>query len=171
MDKKQIQTMLSENPDIVFDEVIRIAIANEDIPFWLKFASEWGGALYFMDDKNAKQYEQGVIKEGEYEFARRTYRLGLITVTGLYDKLKEWSESNPNSTGYSCSLDSLECYFLPAYLKDYSGANAAAKKQGEAYIQAILNALEKRGQLEDKLGGIRDLVQEYIANMHLYVKR
>lgn len=167
---KQVQTMLTGNPDVVFEEALRITIANQDIDFWLKFASEWGGVLYFMDDKNTKQFEQGVIDEGEYEFSRRTYRLGLITVTGLYDKLKEWSHSSSSGGDYTYSMDSLECYFIPAYLKDYSGANAAAKKQGETYIQLILSAMEQQDKLEDKLGSIQELVHEYITNMHQYVK-
>ncbi|MFE5318606.1 hypothetical protein ACFQ88_07860 [Paenibacillus sp. NPDC056579] len=168
--KKQVQAMLTENPDMVFDEVIQITIAGQDIAFWLKFASEWGGVLYFMDDKNTKQFEQGIIGQGEYEFSRRTYRLGLITVTGLYDKLTAWSKQNGSGGDYTYGMDSLECYFIPAYLKDYSGANAVVKKQGEAYIQSIQQALGQQDKLEDKLGRIQELVHEYIANMHQYVK-
>ncbi|MCS7460784.1 hypothetical protein N0M98_11575 [Paenibacillus doosanensis] len=169
MDKQiQARLVLAENPDMVFNEVVRITIERGDLAFWLKFTSEWGGALYFLDEKNTKQREQGAISEEEYEFSRRTYRLGLITLSGLYDKLKVWSEREAGD--YAFSMDMLECYFIPAYLQDYSEMNAVAKKQGRQYVQLVLQALENQGKPEEKLESIRQLVHEYIKNMHTYVK-
>ncbi|GAA4837424.1 hypothetical protein GCM10023310_13690 [Paenibacillus vulneris] len=169
----QVQAMLSENPDIVFDEVVSIIIDHSDIEFWLKFTSEWGGILYYLDERSKRQHEQGLIGQEQYEFIRRTYRLGLITTTGLYDKMKQ-SKDEAGEAGdadYTFSMDSLECYFIPAYLKEYCSSSEALKKLGDKYIQAMTQALESYGHPEEKLASIQRLVEEYITNMHKYAKQ
>ncbi|WP_282937128.1 hypothetical protein [Paenibacillus sp. RC67] len=165
-----VQAMLSENPDVVFDEVVKITIDEQDMDFWLKFSSEWGGVLYYLDERNARQHEQGLIGQEQYEFIRRTYRLGLITTTGLYDKLKQ-SMEEAGEVDYTFSMDSLECYFIPAYLREYCSSNEALKRLEEKYVQSMMRGLESYGKPEEKLASIQQLVEEYITNMHSYAKQ
>ncbi|WP_028551091.1 hypothetical protein [Paenibacillus sp. UNC451MF] len=165
-----LQAMLSENPDMVFEEVVTITIDKDDMDFWLKFTSEWGGVLYYLDERNSRQHEQGHIGQDQYEFIRRTYRLGLITTTGLHDKLK-LSKDEAGEDEYAFSMDSLECYFIPAYLREYCSSNNVLKALGEKYIQSMLQGLESYGKPEEKLASIQQLVEEYITNMHNYAKQ
>lgn len=162
---------LSEDPDVVFAETLRLDIAREDIEFWLKFASEWGGALYLLDEKNTRLAERGDVSPEEHEYAKRTYRLGMITLSGLYDKLKAWSETQPGDP-YLFVMDHLECFFIPGYLDDYSRVHPAGKARCEAYIQRMLEALASDGEetLKLKVEGIQVLVQEYIRNLHRYAQ-
>lgn len=167
---EKVQKMLTENPDRVFDEILKITIESSDMDFWLKFTSEWGGVLYYLDERSRRQHEQGIIGPEQYEFIRRTYRLGLITTTGLYDKLKQ-SKEETGEAEYAFSMDSLECYFIPAYLREYCGSNESLKKLGEKYIQSMMQGLGSYGKPEEKLAEIQQLVEEYITNMHKYAKQ
>lgn len=129
-----------------------------------------GGVLYYLDERNARQHEQGLIGQEQYEFIRRTYRLGLITTTGLYDKLKQ-SMEEAGEVDYTFSMDSLECYFIPAYLREYCSSNEALKRLEEKYVQSMMRGLESYGKPEEKLASIQQLVEEYITNMHSYAKQ
>ncbi|PUA39550.1 hypothetical protein C8Z91_08980 [Paenibacillus elgii] len=168
--KEEAKAKLAANPDIMFEELQTIAIRREDADFWKKFASEWGGALYLLDEKNFKQFEREEIDPQAFEFARRTYRLGLITLSALYDKLRAWSDSNPQED-YRLNMNVLECYFLPSYLDDYGRAYAPGKKQGQAYVEAIRQAFGEDGALEQKAEALQALVHEYIERLHVYAKQ
>ncbi|UUZ82527.1 hypothetical protein LJK88_50780 [Paenibacillus sp. P26] len=166
--KARAQTILSKNPDHVFEEAMRVTIDAGDIDFWLKFASEWGGALYLLDEKNTRRYDKGDISQEEFEYSKRTYRLGLITLSGFYDKLKAWTEAEKGD--YLFTMDHLESYFIPSYLDDYSRVYAGGKAQCEAYIQRMVEALSAGGDLKRRVEDIQALVQEYIHHMHLYAR-
>jgi hypothetical protein len=157
---------LSDNPDVVFEEVIKIKIKTDDFDFWLKFSSEWGGVLYLMDEKNAKQLEENQISEQEYEFSRRSFRLGLITLSTFYDQLKAWADSKTED--YIFSMNTLDCFYMPVYLNDYVQFNKIAQEQCEVYTQAILYVLGGQGDLKARVEAVENLVQEYIENIHLY---
>jgi hypothetical protein len=163
---EQAKKQLAANPDSIFDEVIRIRIKKEDIAFWMRFSSEWGGVLYVLDERNTKQRESGHLTEEAYELTRRSLRLGMITLSELYDKLKAWSEERDEE--YVYSMNTLECFYMPVYLNDFEQIRKAEQSYCEIYTQVILHQLSKQGELEERLQAIEALVKEYTQHIHLY---
>lgn len=162
----QAKGQLAKNPDSIFDEVVKIIIKKDDIPFWMRFTSEWGGVLYVFDERNTKQREVGQLTEEAFELTRRSLRLGMITLSELYDKLKAWSEERDED--YLYSMNTLDCFYMPVYLNDFEQIRKAEQTYCEIYTQVILHQLSKQGELEDRLKAIEALVKEYTLNIHLY---
>ncbi|WP_409341923.1 hypothetical protein [Paenibacillus sp. MBLB4367] len=162
--------MLAANPDLVFDERIRIDIPGEDAEFWLKFASEWGGALYLLDETNKKRYEKQLIEPAQYEYARRTYRLGLIALSQLYDLLKAWNEGEDRSLPFVYVMSSLDCYFIPAYLEDFSRVQPSLKNECDCYVRLVMDKLASKASIDDAISALQTMVGEYIRNIHVYAK-
>ncbi|MDQ1913086.1 hypothetical protein RAC89_22080 [Paenibacillus sp. GD4] len=160
---------LSDNPDVVFNEMIRIIIKAEDFDFWLRFSSEWGGVLYVFDERNTKQLEAGHITEEAHENTRRSLRLGMITLSGLYDALKAWSDQHQED--YIYSMNTLDCFYIPVYLNDFEQIRKSDSDKCGIYTQVILHQLSKQGELKERLASIEETVKEYTANIHLYSRR
>lgn len=165
---EEAKRLLESNPDLVFDERIRIEIGTEEADFWLKFASEWGGALYLLDETNKKRYENGLMDETAYEYARRTYRLGLITLSELYDKLKAWNDGEERIGSFVYAMNSLDCYFVPAYLEDFSRVQPSLKASCDAAVEHILSQLAGKAALEVVSEALNAMVGQYIRHMHEY---
>ncbi|WP_054797485.1 MULTISPECIES: hypothetical protein [unclassified Paenibacillus] len=165
---EEARRLLAANPDLVFDERIRIDIGTKDADFWLKFASEWGGALYLLDETNKKRHENGLIDPTSYEYARRTYRLGLITLSELYDKLKAWNGGDERAEPYVYAMNSLDCFFVPAYLEDFSRVQPSLKPACDEAVGRILTQLAGKADLEDVSEALNAMVGQYIRHMHEY---
>ncbi|MNI10024.1 hypothetical protein D3C73_631160 [compost metagenome] len=169
----QAKKLLAANPDIVFDERVRIEIPVEDVPFWLRFSSEWGGAVYLLDETNNTRVEHGLITQEHYEFSKRTYRLGLIILSGLYDQLKAWQDglaqpSTDHKETYVYEMNTLDCFFIPAYLDDFSRIQTMDKESCEKYIQLILVQLTSKTTIDEAVHAIETMADEYIRNIHLW---
>ncbi|WP_281889767.1 hypothetical protein [Paenibacillus sp. YYML68] len=167
---EEARRLLAANPDLVFEERIRLTLEKADAEFWLKFALEWGGALYLLDETNKKRYEKGLIEHDAYEYARRTYRLGLITLSQLYDGLKEWEAAGHNPATYTYSMNSIDCSFIPAYLDDFSRVHAAGAESCARWIEAIRQQLSALGPSDEAARAIHTMVSEYITHIHLYAE-
>lgn len=167
---EEARRLLAANPDLVFDERIRIDILPADAAFWLKFASEWGGALYLLDETNKKRYEKELIDQTQYEYARRTYRLGMIALSNLYDLLKAWQESDDREVPFAYAMSSLDCYFIPAYLEDFRGVQPSLKENCDRYIRLVMEKLSGKASIEDAISALQTMVGEYIRSIHLYAK-
>ncbi|MCZ8522628.1 MULTISPECIES: SRPBCC family protein [Paenibacillus] len=169
--EEQARRTLAADPDVVFGEVMTMEIDPADGPFWLRFASEWGGALYLLDETNAKRYEKGMVDEGAYEYNRRSYRLGLITLSSLYDRLKAWQEGDESrEKAFSYGMNSLDCYFVPAYLTDYSRVQESDKGVCDAFIAEIMRRLDGGGEGKKEFEALDVLVGEYVRGIHLYAR-
>lgn len=168
--KADARLRLLANPDLVFEEIIRLTIRAADADYWLTFASEWGGAVYLLDEKNTKRYERGELPHETYEIVRRTYRLGLMTLSALYDRLKAWKDGGA-ADDYTLSLNQIDCYLLPGYLHDYCGLQAASLRTvGEAYMQRMSEAFGEGETRVARVEALHTLVQEYIEQLHWYAR-
>jgi hypothetical protein len=169
---EEARQLLDANPDLIFEERIRIEIPSKFAEFMLKFSSEWGGTLYLLDEMNQKRYENGMLDHSEYEYARRTYRLGLITLSTLYDNLKAWYDNTENHTSsYFYSMNSLDCFFIPGYMEDYNRVHPAGQSISDMLINEIKLALSGPTSIEEAVRAIETMVGEYIRNIHLYAGR
>ncbi|AEI39439.1 hypothetical protein [Paenibacillus mucilaginosus] len=168
--EEQARRTLALNPDVVFGEVMTMEIAPEDAPLWLRFTSEWGGALYLLDETNAKRHERGMIGDEAFEYNRRTYRLGLITLSGLYDRLKGWQEGEGKVRPFAFAMNSLDCYFVPAYLADYSRVHEAGKEVCDAFIAEVMHRLDGGDEVRKEFEALDVLVGEYVRGIHLYAR-
>lgn len=168
--EEQARRTLASNPDVVFGDVMTMEIPPENAPFWLRFTSEWGGALYLLDETNAKRRERGMIAEEDFEYNRRTYRLGLITLSGLYDRLKAWQEGGEKGRPFAYAMNSLDCYFVPAYLADYSRVHEAGKEVCDAFIAEVMQRLGGGDEGRREFEALDVLVGEYVRGIHLYAR-
>ncbi|PZD94555.1 hypothetical protein DNH61_16435 [Paenibacillus sambharensis] len=160
----EARALFEANPDYVFEPRLTLHIEPEAAGFWISFSSEWGGALYLMDETNRKRYENGMIGEQHYEYAKRSYRLGLIRLTELHDSLAAWqSESGQGS--YSFRMHTLDCFFIPAYLQDYAKMHPGRKEQCGQIVQLIRDKLSEDGTLEEKARSIEVLAATYIRHL------
>lgn len=162
--------LLDGRADIVFDELIALEIAREDTGMWRTFAAEWGGALHLMDEMNQRRLEAGLISEAEGEFVSRTYRLGTVVLSSLYDRLAVW-EAQTDGAGsepYRYAMNTLDCYFVPAYLDDYGRMHPERKQDCRRYVEAVRGQLEREAPLEAAAVSLAAVVQEYIRNLHIY---
>ncbi|WP_235941497.1 hypothetical protein [Paenibacillus puerhi] len=171
IDMEEARRLLDNNPDLVFEERARVEIPEEAAEFWLKFAGEWGGALYLLDETNKKRYERGLLDEERYEWARRCYRLGLLGLSDLYDRLKPWKEEGKSRGRFVYAMNSIDCFLIPGYLDDYSRVHEAGAASCRYWIEAIREQLSRQAPVEEAVSAIHTMVSEYISRMHLYAAR
>ncbi|MEK8132170.1 hypothetical protein WMW72_30155 [Paenibacillus filicis] len=166
--REEARKLLEQNPDIVFQERLRLDISEDAAEFWLKFTAEWGGALYLLDETNKKRFEHGLLDEQSYEGLRRTYRLGLITLSELHDRLKAWKEQGMQDGSFVYSMSSIDCFLIPGYLDDFSRVHEAGSDACRYWIDAIRNGLSVKVPIEQAVGAIHAMVSEYILRLHIY---
>ncbi|SDE23923.1 hypothetical protein SAMN02799630_02967 [Paenibacillus sp. UNCCL117] len=167
-DREEARRLLDESPDIVFEERLRLEIDEEAAGFWMKFTAEWGGALYLLDETNKKRYEHGLLDEESYEWARRCYRLGLIGLSELYDRLKAWTEEENRDERFLYAMNSIDCFLVPGYLDDYSRVHEAGADLCRHWIGEIRERLSSQAPIEEAVAAIHTMASEYIKRMHLY---
>lgn len=165
---EEARKLLTANPDLIFEDSMVMELSGGDIDFMLKFSSEWGGTLYLLDEMNKKRYENGLLEQEEYEYARRSYRLGLITLSTLYDKLKAWTEGEDSSQPYIYAMNLLDCFFVPGYMLDYCMVHPADKETGERLVQMMKARLSSGSAIEEAVSAIEAMVGEYIRHIHVY---
>lgn len=166
----EARQLLRNRPDLVFDELLTLEIDLQDVQLWLGFAAEWGGALHLMDEMNTRRIEAGLIGEADGEFVSRTYRLGTVVLSGLYDRLalRQSADREAGSESFRYAMNALDCYFIPAYLDDYGRMHAQRKDDCRRYIAAVRARLEQTAPLEEAAASLQTVVQEYIRNLHHY---
>ncbi|CAM4338103.1 hypothetical protein [Paenibacillus tarimensis] len=168
--EEEARAALEANPDYVFEPRLIVEIEPETAGFWTSFSSEWGGALYLMDETNRKRYENGMIDEQHYEYAKRSYRLGLIGLTELHDRLAAW-QSGSGEGAYPFQMHTLDCFFIPAYLQDYGKMHPGKKEQCGQIVQLIRDKLSEKGTLEETARSIEILAVTYITHLHEYANQ
>ncbi|HUC91818.1 MAG TPA: hypothetical protein VMS09_07305 [Paenibacillus sp.] len=164
---------LEADPDLVFEQRIAVEVEPAHADFWLTFAAEWGGALHMLDETNAKRFELGTIDESQYEYARRSYRLGQIVLSELYDRLKASSEHGGGAQSFRLPFGMLDCYFVPAYLHDFGQARPDLKPLCKAYIEKVRQALTDNGgaPLEETVRLLDETVGTYIRELRRFASR
>ncbi len=164
------QEALAANPDLVFDSVTMLQILAKDASLWTDFSAEWGGVLYLMDEMNRKRFEQGMIDEDSYEYARRTYRLGMIVLSELHDRLQAWRVGDEREASFEWKLHVLDCYFISGYLDDYGRAHPAKKPICRGYVEKLREQLSggDDASLEKAATRLAAVAGAYIRDMHRY---
>ncbi|MFD2672648.1 hypothetical protein [Marinicrinis sediminis] len=173
--RAQIKLALLDHPDLVFDEMIRIQILPPHIPDWLSFLKEWAGVLVTMEQHVTEAYQSKQLDEQAYEFSRRSYRLGMHTINQLFEDLQAFhqeQEQKGTAEAYLYRMNAADCYFIPAYLDDYSQQQKLVRPMAEAYIQAILTGFREEGDesAEKRLLHLQLLMQEYLTHLHVFAK-
>jgi len=168
--EEDVRTALAANPDLVFEPRATIEIAQADAALWTDFSAEWGGVLYLMDEMNGKRFEQGLVDEEAYEYARRTYRLGMILLSELHDRLQAWQAGSERESPYGWPLHALDCYLIPGYLDDYGRAHPAKKPACRKYVEALRSSLSggEEARLEAAAMRLANVAGAYIRGMHVY---
>ncbi|WP_190287537.1 hypothetical protein [Paenibacillus darwinianus] len=169
-EREALLERLEANPDLVFEQAVKIDVELADADFWLTFTAEWGGALHMLDQTNAKRFELGTIDEKQYEYSRRTYRLGQIVLSELYDRLRAWSEGEDAAPICRLPLSMLDCYFIPAYLHDFGQSRPELKPLCKSYMEKVRQALTGSGSapLEETVRLLDETVGTYIRELHRY---
>jgi len=165
-----VRAALAANPDLVFEPIATIGIATADAALWTDFSAEWGGVLYLLDEVNRKRFEQGLIDEEAYEYARRTYRLGMIVLSELHDRLQAWQAGSGREEPFAWEMHALDCYFVAGYLDDYGRANPEKKPACRRYVEALRSTLSEgdEARLEAAAARIANVAGAYIRDMHVY---
>jgi hypothetical protein len=161
---------LAANPDLVFESVTTLPILAKDAALWTDFSAEWGGVLYLMEEMNRKRFEQGLIDEDAYEYARRTYRLGMIVLSELHDRLQVWRAGGDREAPYAWELHVLDCYFISGYLDDYGRAHPADKPVCRGYVEKLREQISGGDDavLETAAVRLAAVAGAYIRDMHIY---
>ncbi len=161
---------LAMNPDLVFEPVTTLQIMAKDAALWTDFTAEWGGVLYLMDEMNRKRFEQGLIDADSCEYARRTYRLGMIVLSELHDRLLVWQAAGDGEAPFEWKLHVLDCYFISGYLDDYGRAHPAKKPVCRGYVEKLRERLSggDDAALEATAVRLAAVAGAYIRDMHIY---
>jgi len=165
-----VRAALTANPDLVFEPRAAIGIAQADAALWTDFSAEWGGVLYLMDEMNRKRFEQGTVDEDAYEYARRSYRLGMVVLSELHDRLQAWQAGSGRDAPFAWAMHALDCYFIPGYLDDYGRAHPAKKAVCRKYVEELRGMLSggDDARLEAAAVRLANIAGAYIRDMHVY---
>lgn len=168
--KEEAAKTLLKNPDVVFEEMMRLPIERDDLAFWKMFVARWQGSLKYLDDLNESSKSTDEVEQVKYEYSKRSYRLGFLVLDAIYYAVDQWEKCEEKSP-LQLKLDALHCYFLPAYLADYGSLHPEEKQRAEKYIEQIASHFSERGDAQSCLNALHMIVQQYIENMHIYAQQ
>lgn len=161
--KSQAKMAINENPDVVYDTVTKFIIKREDFEFWSNFLTGFGAAIPQLYEKDKKAYKDGKISNEDFEFSKKSHELSMTAFARALSDLKTHEENESGDFIYN--LNSIDCYFVPAFLEDYYLVYPLEKEKCELYITVFLHALNHSGSaesVEERIDAIAELVGEFI---------